>query len=170
MNRHDRRAAKSKGLAGQASRDPRMDGAYLLYGGRTIELIVLSATKEDPKVVAKTAELSARGPRLDMALVAGHVFEEDSPEAARLWEEIRSTTPGAEILHPEGRTVRLTLLVNTDEDATEVAGRVQAACRTLLTALIIVGSEYEKDDPKVKELWERIWQAGQDSLAREPMA
>ncbi len=148
-----------------------MKGAELLYGGRTIELVMLAATRKPPKEIAKTAEWAARGPRLSMVLVAGEVFEEDNLEAARLWKEIRSSgVHTAEELRPEGLTIKLTILVNTDEDATELAERVQAACRAHLTALVIVGSEYEQGDPKVAELWERIWKAGEESIAREPMA
>ena len=78
MNRHDRRA--------RAKQDPRMDGMEVRYGGRTVHVTIWINTDEDEKTVSLRVHEAARGPRKDMAVVAGGVCDEEAARA--VWAKV----------------------------------------------------------------------------------
>jgi hypothetical protein len=76
MGRHDRQQ--------RAKADPRMSGADVRYGGRTIQVTVYVNTDEDERDVALRIQEAAKGPGQRMVLVAVGLVDEG--RARSLWE------------------------------------------------------------------------------------
>ncbi len=78
MNREERRR--------RAKNDPRMSGAEIRYGGRTIQITAYVNTDEDELEVLQRVQEAAKGPGKRMVLVAGGLLPEDQWKLA--WETI----------------------------------------------------------------------------------
>jgi hypothetical protein len=76
MNRHDKRA--------RAKTDPRMSGADVRYGGRTVQVTVYVNTDEDENDVLIRVQEAAKGPSRRMVLAALAMLDEE--QARRFWE------------------------------------------------------------------------------------
>jgi hypothetical protein len=77
MNRHDRRAA--------AAKDPRLQGAEIRYGGRTLELRVYVNTDEPYERVFERVQRAVKSaPNSPMVMMT--VAELDDAEADALWQ------------------------------------------------------------------------------------
>ena len=159
MNRADRRRQASEDRVRHrgTSRDSRLEGMDVRYGGRTLEIRVYLNTDEEPQEVILRLDPVARGPRLVRAMFAARLVPAE--HALPLWK----TAPGLEDdpLGYEGRTVEVVVLLNTDEDARSVVDRMKPAARgSKLVMCLFVASEY---DPEAAEV---LWKFASEQALR----
>ncbi len=159
MNRAERRKQASEDRVRHrgTSRDSRLDGMDVRYGGRTLEIRVYLNTDEEPHDVVARLDPAARGPRRVRSMFAARLVEEAL--ARPLWK----TAPGLEDdpLGYEGRTVEVVVLLNTDEDAQVVVDRCKPAAQgPKLVMCLFVASEY---DPEAAEV---LWKFASEQALR----
>lgn len=78
MNRHERRANRSKGID--------VGDTEVKHGGRTLDFKVLVNTDEPIEQVLMRIKTAAQGPNLSMAMVAGGELEPE--DAVKVWEAL----------------------------------------------------------------------------------
>lgn len=110
-------------------KDPKKVGVMdtrIKFGGRTVVMTVYVNTEEDANHVGERVNDAAKGPKLRMAFTGARLVT--GADAMAAWSAIVGAAGGEQTaIKFGGRTIILSVCVNTDEEAAAVVLRTQEA-------------------------------------------